>query len=74
VHVDPIKPRLKPPRTKRFNLKYDELLSNFAFKSNVRRFNMDMHFTIPVDATVGVFSRTGRGLHWSTSELNLSHF
>jgi len=27
-----------PPYTKRFNLKYDELLSNFAFQINMRRY------------------------------------
>jgi hypothetical protein len=38
VHVDPIKPTLKAPRTKRLKLKYDEPLSNFAFKFNLRRY------------------------------------
>ena len=37
VQVDPMKPTLKPPGTKRLKLKYDELLSNFAFKFNLRR-------------------------------------
>jgi len=32
VQVDPIKPTLKAPGTKRLKLKYDKLLSNFAFK------------------------------------------
>jgi hypothetical protein len=31
---------LKPPGTKRLKLKYDELLSNLAFKFNLRRYNM----------------------------------
>jgi len=39
VQVDPIKPKLKPPRTKRLRLKYDEVPSNFAFKFNLRRYN-----------------------------------
>jgi hypothetical protein len=30
-------PKLKPPGTKRLTLKYDMLLSNFAFKFNLRR-------------------------------------
>jgi len=39
VQVDPIKPKLKPPGTKRLKLKYDELLSTFAFKFNLRRYS-----------------------------------
>ena len=35
---------------------------------------MSMWFTIPDDTTVAVFSRTGRSLHSSTSQLNLSRF
>jgi hypothetical protein len=38
VQVDPIKPTLKAPGTRRLKLKYYELLSSFAFNSNVRRF------------------------------------
>ena len=38
VQVDPVKPTLKAPGTKRLKLKYDELLSNFAFPSNLRRY------------------------------------
>jgi len=38
VQVDPIKPMLKAPRTKGLKLKYDEPLSNFASKFNVRRY------------------------------------
>jgi len=36
VQVDPIKPKLKPPGTKRLKLEYDGLLSNFGFKFNLR--------------------------------------
>jgi hypothetical protein len=39
VQVDPIKPVLKAPGAERFKLKCDELLTNFAFKFNLRRFN-----------------------------------
>jgi hypothetical protein len=35
---------------------------------------MAMYFTIPEDITVAVFSRTGRGLHSSTSQHDLSRF
>jgi hypothetical protein len=36
--VDPIKPTLKAPVSKSLKLKHDELLSNFAFKFNLRRY------------------------------------
>ena len=38
MQVDPIKPMLKPPGTKRLKLKYGKLLSKFAFNFNLRRF------------------------------------
>ena len=38
VQVDPIKPKLKAPGTKRFKLKCDTLLSTSAFKFNLRRY------------------------------------
>jgi hypothetical protein len=37
VQVDPIKPTLEAPGTKRLKLKYDETLSSFAFKFNLCR-------------------------------------
>ena len=37
VQVDPIIPKLKLPGTKRLKLNWDEPLSNFAFKFNLRR-------------------------------------
>ena len=36
MQVDPIKPMLKAPGTKRLKLKHDEPLLNFAFKFNLR--------------------------------------
>ena len=36
VQVDPIKPALKPPGTKRLKLKCDRPLSSFAFTFNLR--------------------------------------
>jgi len=33
-----MKPKLKAPGTKRLNLKYDELLSSFAFNCNLLRY------------------------------------
>ena len=38
VQVNLMKPTLKPPGTKRLKPKYDEPLSNFAFKFNLRRY------------------------------------
>jgi len=41
VQIDPIKPKLKPPGTKRLKLNCDELLSTSAFKFNLRRYNLE---------------------------------
>ena len=41
MQVDPIKPTLKAPGSKLLKLKYDELLSSFAFNFNLRRYTMD---------------------------------
>jgi hypothetical protein len=38
VHVDPMKPKLKPPGTKRLKLASDGLLSNFGFEFNLRHY------------------------------------
>jgi len=40
VQVDPIKPTLKAPGTERLELKYEELLSNFGLKINLRRYHV----------------------------------
>ena len=37
VHVESMRSKLKAPGTERLKLKYDNLLSNFAFKFNLRR-------------------------------------
>jgi hypothetical protein len=42
VQVDPIKPMLTPPGTQRLKLKYDDVLSNFRFKIDLRRYNSGM--------------------------------
>ena len=39
MQVDPVKPMLKPPGTKHLKLKCDMLLSTFAFKINLRRYD-----------------------------------
>ena len=38
VQVEPMKSRLKAPGPKRLKLRYDNLLSSFAFKFNLRRY------------------------------------
>jgi len=38
VQVDPMKPMLKAPGTKRLKLYYDKPLSSVAFKFNLRRY------------------------------------
>ena len=38
LQVDPIKPTLNAPGTNRLTLKYDKLLSSFAFNFNLRRY------------------------------------
>ena len=38
MQADPVKPKLKPPGTKRLKLKYDGPLSNAAFKFSLRRY------------------------------------
>jgi hypothetical protein len=40
VQFDPIKSTLKAPGSKRLKLEFDELLSNFAFKSKLRRYSL----------------------------------
>ena len=37
MHADPIKSTLKAPGTQRLKLKYERLLSSFAFNVNSRR-------------------------------------
>jgi len=40
VQLHPIKPKLKPPGSKRLKLKCDVLLSTFGFKFNSRRYTV----------------------------------
>ena len=42
MQIDPIKPTLKAPATERLKLKHYELLSNVAFKFNLRRYIQDI--------------------------------
>ena len=54
MHVDPIKPTLKPTGTKCLKLKCDVLLSTSAFKFNLRRYNLDMWGSILIDDRASV--------------------
>ena len=65
--VDPIKPTLKPPGTKRLKPDYDEPVSNFAFKFDLRRYIWGL--VIEVDE----FAHR-RGNHYSWQEPTLVHF
>jgi hypothetical protein len=70
VLVDPIKPTLKPPITKRLKLECDILLSTFSFKFNLRRYNVA---TAP-EMCARLLAARGRCLHSSTFQHILSRF
>jgi len=104
VQVEPMKPPLKAPGTKRLKAHYDEPPFNFGFKFNLRRYTGCTARAIHarhlrgrggVPAVDGQRVRArggrrrgrqsglarqqgrqdqGRGLHWSTFQLNLSRF
>jgi len=40
VQVDPMKPTLKAPGSKRLKLEHEKLLSNVGFNFNLRRYNV----------------------------------
>jgi len=69
VQVDPFKPTLKAPGTKRLKLKHDKLVSSFAFIFNLRRYIKAQKGMQLPEANI-----MGRGLHSSTFQLNLSRF
>jgi hypothetical protein len=46
VQVDPIKPTLTAPGSKRLKLKHDEPLSSSAFKFNLRRYTKEAHYDL----------------------------
>ena len=60
MQVDPIKSTLKAPGIKLLKLKYDEPLSNFAFKFNLRRYieelNADL-FRRCMEPVAGAYTR-----------------
>ena len=63
MQVDPIKPTLKPPASKRLNRKQYVRLSSFGFNFNLRRSNEE---PVPTPAPVATFT--------SRQGLTLVHF
>jgi hypothetical protein len=55
MQVDPIKPTLKPPGTKRLVPKWDEPLSDFAFNFNLRRYIWALRLCGFLDAAIYIF-------------------
>ena len=53
MQVDPIKPKLKAPGTKRLQLKCDEPLSSSAFKFNLRRYNVVSNIDVMTETVMG---------------------
>jgi len=82
VQIDPVKAMLKPPGTKHSKLKYDILLSTFAFRFHLRRHTPGLqiqtdaanHEWRDVPPVPGAFvcNLGGMGAHSSISQLNLS--
>jgi hypothetical protein len=59
VQVDPIKPTLKAPGTKRLNLTYSKLLSSLAFKFKLRRYAADRNGSTALHLAVAL-GKVGR--------------
>ena len=73
MQVDPIKPTLKGPGTKRLKLKFDGPLSKTAFKFSLRRYSTVYQYI------QSRFYRSpevvlGRDLHLSTVSAQRRHF
>ena len=74
-----MKPTLKSPESKRSKVEHEKLLSNFAFKFNLRRYTLDNYrTTLPVkkglSSSAAACVLTGRGLPSSNFWLNVSTF
>ena len=77
MQVDPIKPVLNAPETKRLKLRYDNLLSSLAFSVYLRRYSVEMfrgahawktgHALGGIEAARVVDKAQGRGLHLSAA-------
>jgi hypothetical protein len=55
VQVDPMKPTLKPPRSKRLKLEHEKPLSSVAFNFNLRRYMKAVDIGIKQEA--GAYTR-----------------
>ena len=63
MQVEPLKSKLKATGAERLKLKHDDLLSRFAFKFNLRRYNMALRTTILAKMTNRLMSlATANGL------------
>jgi len=56
-----MKSKLKPPGTKRLKLKYDNVISSFAFNFNLRRYNGGNIFLLSMAWLPYGASVTGQG-------------
>jgi len=65
VQVDPIKPKLKAPRTDLLTPKYDKLLSSLPFKFNLRRYIKATHRRAAARVKLGLLE-AGWSLRTST--------
>ena len=85
MQVHPIKPTLKAPGANRLILTYDELVSSYAFKFNLRRYNkaLTSDGATPLfaaaqnghaDVVERLLAAPGAGAYSSTFQLNLSRF
>jgi hypothetical protein len=75
VQVDRLNPGLKASGTARLKLECDEVVSRYAINFNSRRYKVEsetaLHHVVKISVRdTGI----GRGLHSSTSHLNLSRF
>jgi hypothetical protein len=60
MQVKPIISKLKPPGTKRLRLKYEVLLSGFAFNFNLRRYSEEQCGELRMRGAVQVMVRRCR--------------
>jgi hypothetical protein len=78
VQVDPINPTWKAPGTKRLKQTYDERLSSFAFKFNLRRYSLVIRLndapTVGFEEFVGSKTTFRYGDHRLTGQSYRGHY